>query len=73
MTAIDKIRQTVDEICENNNLKQPITVPAAAELIREYKGILTARELFSNAANETNDVFKKCAYEATLTTILKKQ
>lgn len=71
MNAIEKIRQTVDEICEKNNLKQPMTVPAAARLIMEYKDIQTARELFSNAANETNDIFKKCAYEATLETILK--
>ena len=71
MNAIEKIRQTVDEICEKNNLKQPMTVPAAARLIMEYKDIQTARKLFSNAANETNDIFKKCAYEATLETILK--
>lgn len=71
MSAIEKIKQTVDEICEKNNLKQPMTVPAAAKLIMEYKDIQTARELFSNAANETNDFFKKCAYEATLETILK--
>jgi hypothetical protein len=71
MNAIEKIRQTVDEICEKNNLKQPMTVPASAKLIMEYKGIKTARELFSNAAKETNDFFKKCAYEATLETILK--
>lgn len=71
MSAIEKIRKTVDEICEKNNLKQPMTVPAVAKLIMEYKDKETARELFSNAANETNDFFKKCAYEATLETILK--
>lgn len=71
MNAIEKITQIVNEICEKNNLKQPMTVPAAAKLIMEYKDIQTARERFSSAANETKDFFKKCAYEATLETILK--
>jgi hypothetical protein len=71
MTAKEQIKKYIDEICSKHNLKQPMTVPASAKLIMEYKGIQTARELYSNAANETNDVFKKCAYEATLETILK--
>lgn len=58
MNAIDKITQILNEICEKNNLKQPMTVPDAAKLIMEYKDMQTARELFSSAANETNDFFK---------------
>ena len=73
---IDKIRQTVDIICVQNNLKQPITVPSAGKLIAEYNGIDYAIELFENVyieCKETpnrNNPFAFAAYKSTLETIL---
>jgi len=73
---IDKIRQTVDIICTQNNLKQPITVPSAGKLIAEYNGIDYAIELFENAYIECKETpnrdnpFGFAAYKSTLETIL---
>ena len=73
---IDKIRQTVDIICVQNNLKQPITVPSAGKLIAEYNGIDYAIELFENAYIECKETpnrdnpFAFAAYKSTLETIL---
>ena len=73
---IDKIRQTVDIICAQNNLKQPITVLSAGKLIAEYNGIDYAIELFENAYIECKETptrdnpFGFAAYKATLETIL---
>ena len=73
---IDKIRQTVDIICVQNNLKQPITVPSAGKLIAEHNGIDYAIELFENAYIECKETpnrdnpFAFAAYKATLETIL---
>lgn len=75
-THIDKIRQTVNIICENHNLSQPITVPSAGRLIAEYNGIDYAIELFENAHIECKETpdrdnpFAFSAYKATLETIL---
>ena len=75
-THIDKIRQTVNIICEQNNLKQPITVPSAGKLIAEYNGVDYAIELFENAYIECKETpnrdnpFAFAAYESTLDTIL---
>lgn len=75
-THIDKIRQTVNIICEQNNLKQPITVPSAGKLIAEYNGVDYAIELFENAYIECKETpnrdnpFAFAAYESTLETIL---
>lgn len=71
MEAKEQIKLFIDEICSKHNLKQPITVPAAANMLKEYKGIHVARELFESAAKESNDVFSASAYQATLETILK--
>ena len=74
---IDKIKQAVDIICAQNNLKQPLTVPSAGKLIVEYNGIDYAIELFENAyieckesSNTDTRVFSSAAYKATLDTIL---
>jgi hypothetical protein len=73
---IDKIRQTVNIICEQNNLKQPITVPSAGKLIAEHNGIDYAIELFENAYIECKETLTKdnpfgfAAYKSTLETIL---
>ncbi len=72
MTAKEQIKKFIDEICSEHNLKQPITVPAAAKMLMQYKGLDVARELFQRAADESNDIFSASAYEATLETILKK-
>jgi hypothetical protein len=75
-THIDKIKQTVNIICEQNNLKQPLTVPSAGKLIAEYNGIDYAIELFENAYIECRETpnrdnpFAFAAYKATLETIL---
>lgn len=74
---VDKIKQTIDIICEQNNLKQPLTVPSAGRLIAEHNGIDYAIELFENAyieckesLNTNTRVFSSAAYKATLDTVL---
>lgn len=70
-TYEDRIKRTIDDICEKHLLKQPITVPSAGKLISEYRGIDTAIELFEGAAKETkSDVFRTSAFKSTLETIL---
>ena len=75
---IDKIKQAVDIICEQNNLKQPLTVPSAGRLIADHNGIDYAIELFENAYIECKEnpdkdnPFAFGAYKATLDTILLK-
>ena len=71
MGAKEQIKQYIDEICSEHNLKQPITKPAAANMLKEYKGIHVARELFEKAVKESNDIFSYSAYKATLETTLK--
>lgn len=71
MKAIDKLYQTIDQICQDNNVNQPLTVASAALLIMKHKDQETARELFTNVINESEDVFAKSAYEATLEKIIK--
>lgn len=78
MGFIEQIKNEVDSICGEHNLKQPITVPSAAKIIMEYRGLDRAIELFEGAYNEckTNpdatNPFAFAAYKATLETILKK-
>jgi hypothetical protein len=72
MEAKEQIKLYIDEICSKHNLKQPITVPAAAKMLMQYKGLDVARDLFQRAADESNNIFSASAYEATLETILKK-
>lgn len=74
---VDKIKQTIDIICAQNNLKQPLTVPSAGKLIAEHNGIDYAIELFENAyveckesSNTDTRVFSSAAYKATLNTVL---
>ena len=75
-THINKIKQAVDIICIQNNLKQPLTVPSAGKLIAEYNGIDYAIELFENVYIECKETpnrdnpFAFTAYKATLETIL---
>ena len=51
----DKIRQTVNIICEQNKLKQPLTIPSAGRLIMEHNGVDYAIELFENAYLECKE------------------
>lgn len=76
-THINKIKQAVDIICAQNNLKQPLTVPSAGKLIAEHNGIDYAIELFENAyieCKESSDtdtrVFSSAVYKATLDKVL---
>jgi hypothetical protein len=75
-TYIEKIRETVDSICDEYNLGQPIVIPAAAKMIVEHKGIDVAIELFEGAYNEcvTNpdrdNPFAFAAYKSTLDKLL---
>jgi len=75
---INKIKQAVDIICKQNNLKQPLTVPSSGRLIAEHNGIDYAIELFENAYIECKEnpdkdnPFAFAAYKATLDTILLK-
>lgn len=73
---IDKIKHTVDIICAQHNLKQPLTVSSAGKLIAKHNGIDYAIELFENAYIECKEYpdkdnpFSFAAYKATLDTIL---
>lgn len=75
-TYIEQIRETVDSICDEYNLGQPIIIPAAAKMIVEHKGIDVAIELFEGAYNEciTNpdrdNPFAFAAYKSTLDKLL---
>jgi hypothetical protein len=70
-TYEDKIKETIDSICDEHKLAKPITVPSAGKLIYEYRGIDTAIELFEGAANETkSNIFRSSAFESTLESIL---
>jgi hypothetical protein len=70
-TFREQINETVDRICEEHNLKQPITVPSAGRMIMEYDSLDKAIELFEGAVLQYHsDLFKKSAYKATLETIL---
>lgn len=72
----DKIKQAVDIICEQNNLKQPVTNSSAGRLIMEYNGVDYAIEIFENAyienreAPDKDDPFAFASYKAVLETIL---
>lgn len=75
-TYIEQIKETVDGICEEHNLGQPIVVPAAARMVAEHKGVDVAIELFEGAYNEcvnnpdSDNPFAFATYKATLETIL---
>lgn len=76
MKKIEMIKEAVDEICKEHDLKQPLTVPSAGKLIMQYKGVDYAIELFQDAYNECkknpdkDNPFAFAAYKATLDTIL---
>jgi hypothetical protein len=69
-TYREQITETINNLCEKHDLKQPITVPSAGKMIMEYEGLDRAIELFEGAVEETTDIFKKSAYRATLEIIL---
>jgi hypothetical protein len=70
-TYEDKIKETIDSICDEHKLAKPITVPSAGKMIAEHRGIDVAIELFEGAANETKyNIFRSSAFESTLETIL---
>jgi hypothetical protein len=78
MSFIEQIKNEVNSLCEQHNLKQPMVVPGAAKIIMEYKGIDRAIELFEGAYNEcrnnpdATNPFAFAAYKATLETTLKR-
>ena len=73
---IEKIKETVDGICDEYNVGQPIVVPAAARMIAEHKGVDVAIELFEGAYNEcvnnpdSTNPFAFAAYKSTLEKLL---
>jgi hypothetical protein len=69
-TYREQITETINNLCEKHDLKQPITVPSAGKMIMEYEGLDRAIELFEGAVEETTDIFKKSPYRATLEIIL---
>ena len=75
-THVNKIKQSVNIICAQNNLKQPLTILSVGKLIAEHNGIDYAIELFENAYIECkenpdkNNLFAFAAYKSTLDTAL---
>ena len=75
-THVNKIKQAVDIICAQNNLKQPLTVPSAGKLIMQHNTVDYAIELFENAYIECknnpdkDNPFAFAAYKATLDKVL---
>jgi len=70
-TYEERTSEVIREIVDSNNLTKPTTVPQAAKMILEYKGLEFAREIFTGLIEESkHDIFKKAAYESTLKTIL---
>lgn len=70
-TFQEKIKESIDDICDKHNLNQPITVPSAGRMIMEYDSLDKAIELFEGAATQhQKNRFKSSAYKATLETIL---
>lgn len=72
-TFREQIKEEVDSICEEHNLKQPMTVPSAAKMIMEHKGLDRAIELYEGAVNQEPDLYKRSAYKATLDVTLKRE
>ena len=73
MTYEDQIKARIEEISRDHLVKIPVTVVGAAKLIAEYDGTEKAIELYEGAQEETKEnVFRTCAYAATLETILYK-
>jgi len=67
----DRIKEIINDICDEQLLKQPISVPSAGKMISTYRGNDTAIELFEGAAKETkSNIFRSSAFESTLETIL---
>jgi len=70
-TYEDRIKEIIDDICNEQLLKQPISVPSAGKMISTYRGNDTAIELFEGAAEETkSNIFRSSAFESTLEVIL---
>lgn len=71
MTYEDQIKERIEVISRDNLIQIPKTVAQAAKLIAEYDGYPKAIELFEGAKEEVRgNLFRRCAYEATLDTIL---
>jgi hypothetical protein len=70
-TYEERTSEVIREIVDSNNLTKPTTVPQAAKMILDHKGLEFVRELFTGLIEESkHDIFKKAAYESTLKTIL---
>lgn len=70
-TFQERIKETIDNICDKHKVSNPFTIPAAGRMIAQYDGLDKAIELFEGAAiQHQKDPFKSSAYKATLTTIL---
>jgi hypothetical protein len=77
MKTIELIKQIVDNICKEHDLKQPLTVPSAGKLIMEHRGVDYAIKLYQDAYDElmksssmTDKIFIASAYKVTLDKIL---
>lgn len=70
------IKESIDKICTEHNLKQPLTVPSAGKMIAEYEGVDKAIELFEGKLQECKEnpdrdnPFAFSAYRVTLTNVL---
>ncbi len=70
-TFQERIKVTIDNICDKHKVSNPFTIPAAGRMISQYDGLDKAIELFEGAAiQHQKDPFKSSAYKATLETIL---
>ena len=70
-TFQEKIKESIDNICDKHKLSNPFTIPAAGRMIAQYDGLDKAIELFEGAViQHQRDPFKSSAYKSTLETIL---
>ena len=70
MYFTNKTKELIDKICNEHKLKAPITVYQAAAILIEYEGVNTTKDLFEGIVNEADNVFKRCAHEAALDTLI---
>ena len=70
-TFQEKIKESIDTICDKHKMSNPFTIPAAGRMIAQYDSLDKAIELFEGAViQHKRDPFKSSAYKATLETIL---
>lgn len=75
-TYQELIKESIDKLCSQHNLKQPLTVPSAAKLIADYEGVDKAIELFEGRLQEIKEnpdkdnPFAFSAYRVTLEKVL---